>query len=189
MADGYDNTLAAVYAMLHRHSRIGDYIFIAYILASAVFLVFVGLMFSLMNAAIVAEHRLVTLNALGLTSGHVGELFAGMATIFVPLIVVFSLALHWLAPQIRFVHAWPHIEGSPLLFWVYDGFNTVIIFVLWPLIVGFFASAYSQITEIREYSMSKAAPLSFDFALEGFRIIRERPKLIAFWGALCVLGN
>jgi hypothetical protein len=119
-------------------------------LASAVFLVFVGLKFSLMNAAIVAERRLVTLNALGLTSGHVGELFAGMAAIFLPLIIVFGLALHWLAPQIRFVHAWPHIEGNgPLSFWVHDAFNAVIIFVLWPLIVGFFASAYSQITEIR----------------------------------------
>ncbi|MDI7774602.1 hypothetical protein [Asticcacaulis sp. EMRT-3] len=32
-------------------------------------------------------------------------------------------------------------------------------------------------------------PLSFEFAFEGFRIIRERPKLIAFWGAVALLGN
>ncbi len=37
--------------------------------------------------------------------------------------------------------------------------------------------------------MSKAAPLSFEFAFEGFRIIRERPKLIAFWGLLSLIGN
>lgn len=30
--------------------------------------------------------------------------------------------------------------------------------------------------------------LTFDFAFEGFRIIRERPKLIAFWGAVTLFG-
>jgi len=30
--------------------------------------------------------------------------------------------------------------------------------------------------------------LTFDFAFEGFRIIRERPKLIAFWGAITLFG-
>lgn len=30
--------------------------------------------------------------------------------------------------------------------------------------------------------------LTFDFAFEGFRIIRERPKLIAFWGAVTLVG-
>ncbi len=150
MANGYDNTLAAVQAMLIRHNRIGDYVFIAYILAAALFLVFVGLKFSLMNAAIIAERRLVTLNALGLTSGHVGELFLGMAAIFLPLVIAFGAGLHLFAPQIRFIHAWPHVEvNGPLYFWVHDIFNTGVIFVLWPLIVGFFASAYSQITEIR----------------------------------------
>lgn len=29
--------------------------------------------------------------------------------------------------------------------------------------------------------------LTFDFAFEGFRLIRERPKLIAYWGALTLL--
>lgn len=32
-------------------------------------------------------------------------------------------------------------------------------------------------------------PLSFDFALEGFRIIRQRPKLILIWGAITLFGN
>jgi len=31
--------------------------------------------------------------------------------------------------------------------------------------------------------------LSTDFAFEGFRIIRERPKLIAFWGMVILFGN
>jgi hypothetical protein len=30
--------------------------------------------------------------------------------------------------------------------------------------------------------------LTFDFAFEGFRIIRERPKLMAFWGAITLFG-
>jgi hypothetical protein len=30
--------------------------------------------------------------------------------------------------------------------------------------------------------------LTFNFAFEGFRIIRERPKLIAFWGAVTLFG-
>lgn len=32
-------------------------------------------------------------------------------------------------------------------------------------------------------------PLSLDFALEGFRLIRERPKLIALWGSVTLLGS
>ncbi len=32
-------------------------------------------------------------------------------------------------------------------------------------------------------------PLSMDFAFEGFRIIRERPKLIPFWGLVLLIGN
>lgn len=31
--------------------------------------------------------------------------------------------------------------------------------------------------------------LSFEFAFEGFRIIRQRPKLILFWGLLSLIGN
>ncbi len=31
--------------------------------------------------------------------------------------------------------------------------------------------------------------LTFDFALEGFRTVRERPKLILFWGAASLFGN
>ncbi|HVZ29698.1 MAG TPA: hypothetical protein VG839_04850 [Asticcacaulis sp.] len=31
--------------------------------------------------------------------------------------------------------------------------------------------------------------LTFDFAFEGFRTIRERPKLILFWGATALFGN
>ena len=31
--------------------------------------------------------------------------------------------------------------------------------------------------------------LSFDFAFEGFRLIRQRPKLILFWGLLSLIGN
>ena len=32
-------------------------------------------------------------------------------------------------------------------------------------------------------------PLSLDFAFEGFRIIRERPKLILFWGLVLLIGG
>jgi len=32
-------------------------------------------------------------------------------------------------------------------------------------------------------------PLSLDFAFEGFRIIRERPKLIVFWGLVLLVGG
>ena len=32
-------------------------------------------------------------------------------------------------------------------------------------------------------------PLSLDFAFEGFRIIREKPKLILFWGVVLLIGG
>ena len=32
-------------------------------------------------------------------------------------------------------------------------------------------------------------PLSLDFAFEGFRIIREKPKLILFWGLVLLIGG
>jgi hypothetical protein len=32
-------------------------------------------------------------------------------------------------------------------------------------------------------------PLSLDFAFEGFRIIREKPKLILFWGLVLLIGS
>ncbi|MGZ3297960.1 MAG: hypothetical protein ACXU8O_03000 [Asticcacaulis sp.] len=31
--------------------------------------------------------------------------------------------------------------------------------------------------------------LSLDFAFEGFRIIREKPKLVPFWGVILLIGN
>ncbi len=32
-------------------------------------------------------------------------------------------------------------------------------------------------------------PLSLDFAFEGFRLIREKPKLVLFWGLVLLIGN
>lgn len=32
-------------------------------------------------------------------------------------------------------------------------------------------------------------PLSLDFAFEGFRIIREKPKLVLFWGVVLLIGT
>ena len=32
-------------------------------------------------------------------------------------------------------------------------------------------------------------PLSLDFAFEGFRIVREKPKLVLFWGLVLLVGN
>jgi len=63
---------------------------------------------------------------------------------------------------------------------------------------GFFASGYRQIAANRsKYPNSQTASaedltirmtLSLEFAFEGFRIIRQRPKLILFWGAFSFLG-
>ncbi len=135
LAAGYDNSVAAVCAMWRRHSG-ADYVFIVYLIAAVLFLFFVALKFALMPAANIGGNKLVTLNALGLSTGNVGRLFLGLITIVLPFAVIGGLAVHYLG------------HGSTFI-WLRSTLLALSIFGLFPLIVGFFASAYRQIMTIR----------------------------------------
>lgn len=132
---GYDSSMAAVCAIWRRHSGV-DYVFIVYIIAAAVFLVFVALKFTLMPAANIGGHKLVTLNALGLSTGNVGKLFIGLMAIVLPFALASGFAIH------HFGH------GSAFIL-LHSALLALSIFGLFPLIVGFLASAYRQIMAIR----------------------------------------
>lgn len=135
LAAGYDSSLAAICAIWRRHSG-ADYVFIIYIIAAALFLVFLALKFALMPAANIGGRRLVTLNALGLSTGNAGGLFMGLMTIFLPFALIGGLAAH------RFGHGHAFIP-------LHNALLALCIFGLSPLIVGFLASAYRQIMAIR----------------------------------------
>ena len=135
LAAGYENSMAAVSSIWRRHTG-ADYVFIVYIGAAMLFLIFVALKFTLMPAANIAGRKLVTLNALGLSSGHVGKLFVGLVAIISPFIAVCALSMR------HFAH------GSTSIF-LHTGLIALSIFLLIPLTVGFLTSAYRQIMAIR----------------------------------------
>ncbi|WP_090643966.1 hypothetical protein [Asticcacaulis taihuensis] len=135
LASGYESSLAAVCAIWRRHSGV-DYVFIVYILAAILFLIFVALKFVLMPAANIGGRKLVALNALGLSSGNVGRLFIGLMVIVLPFALVCGLAVR------QFGH------GNAFM-WLHSALLVLTIFGLFPLIVGFLASAYRQIMAIR----------------------------------------
>jgi hypothetical protein len=135
LATGYDNSVAAVCAIWRRHGG-ADYVFIVYIIAAVIFLIFVVLKFALMPAANIGNRKLVTLNALGLSSGNVGKLFIGLITIVLPFAVICGLAVRQFGHDRGFIS-------------IHSALLALSIFGLFPLIVGFLASAYRQIMAIR----------------------------------------
>jgi hypothetical protein len=143
MSEGHADTVAALQAMLIRHAGT-DWIFIGYIIAAGVFLIFVSLKFALMGAANIAERRLVTLNALGLTSGNVGKLFIGLVALFLPF-VLFAIVVSVGARLGRFDFG---SAGRDLEI-VHYALQAAAVFVLTPLLVGFLSSAYRQIVASR----------------------------------------
>jgi len=146
---GHESSLATVKAMAMRHTGL-DNLFVGYIAAAWLFLVFVALKFALMPAANIAERRLVTLNALGLSSGNVGKLFIGIVVILLPFIVAGIALAHHFGPEILVAHLLPHAYGpAKSLLALHVALLALDILVLFPLLVGFFASAYRQIVAIR----------------------------------------
>lgn len=137
MAEGHGDTFEALGLMFVRHSG-RDWIFIGYLIAAWVFLIFVSLKFVLMGAANVAQRRLVTLNALGLSSGNVGKLFIGFLVLVVPFILFTIAAVIGLAGGGMYGYSIAH---HVLL--------AVMVFLLMPLMIGFLSSAYRQIVASR----------------------------------------
>jgi len=142
LAAGYDSSLAAVCTLIKRHSG-KDYVFILYILAGLCLLVFLSLKLVLVPVANIAGRKLVTLNALGLTTGYVGRLFLGLAVIVLPFLLIGAAMAHYSGADI---HA-GHVSGARVT--LHGALLILDIFGLFPLIVGFLASAYRQIMAIR----------------------------------------
>ena len=150
LAAGYANTREAVMAMICRHGSLADWIVIASILAAVLLFIFVALKFTLVHAATVAEHRIVTLNALGLSSGNVGKLFIGIVILLIPFVVVGLVILHLFGPQVGESHLLPLTWGThQVRISIHIVMQILNVGLLLPLLAGFFSSAYRQITANR----------------------------------------
>jgi len=141
LGEGYANTREAVTALLRAHDSPAAWAVIAYLAAAAWFLVFVALKFCLVHAATIAEKKIVTLNALGLSSGNVAKLFFGQLILLLPFILIGLFLMH------LFGHAILHHTGG--MAGVHLAFHAALAVLLPPLFAGFLASAYRQITANR----------------------------------------
>ncbi|EGF90325.1 putative membrane protein [Asticcacaulis biprosthecium C19] len=113
-------------------------------------LLFVLVKFSLLHAANIAQRKLVTLNALGLTSGQAGKLFFGIVVLSLPFALLCAGVVHQFAPEIRLAQALPYPWLNQRMSLVlYGGLLLLQVGVLLPLLTGFFASAYRQIERLR----------------------------------------
>ncbi len=140
LANGYNNSLAGWHAALMRHHTAADWAFSLLPLVLVAFLVFVGLKVVLAPVATVAERRLVTLNALGLSAGNVGKLFIGLLVVSLPFLVIVVLAMHLLS----------HSSGGvPAHMVMHAVAAALAIGAMLPLQTGFLASAYRQIVDLR----------------------------------------
>lgn len=126
----------------------------------ALFMVILGLRFSFYRVATVAQHQVVSLNALGLSSGQLLKIVLGMILLVIlPQIVIIlamsgfdfkhlgtancieicsTLKAHDLAQGIKLTHS-PLSPISAL----------VLIWVILPLWTGFITSAYRQVVALR----------------------------------------
>lgn len=150
LAAGYANSREGVMAMVCRHQSVADWVVIASIVAALLLFVFVALKVTLVHAATVAEHRIVTLNALGLSSGQVGKLFIGVVVLLLPFAAVGFVILHLFGPQAGQSHLLPLAWGPhQMRLGIHLLMLLLNVLVLLPLLVGFFSSAYRQITANR----------------------------------------
>ena len=149
LANGYNTSLAGWHAALIRHRTAADWIFIVLPLVMLVFFVFAGLKFSLAPVATVAEKRMVTLNAMGLSAGNVGKLFIGLVLLALPFIVLAVLAMH-LMPHHEMTRVGT-FQGSVVHAHLIRHVVMAALAVggLLPLQAGFLASAYRQIIDLR----------------------------------------
>ena len=136
------NTLKAIGAVFCRHQGAG-WIFIVYLFAAYVFLIFLGVRFSLAHVATVAQKKIVALNALGLSSGNVFKLFCGIVLFALPLVLVAGFVFHHIMPGL------PRGGALPPRLVIHSAMLAVGIFGVGPLLAGFLSSAYKQISDLR----------------------------------------
>ena len=139
LAGDEPNTLKALNTVFCRHQG-ADWVFIVYLVAAHLFLIFLGIRFSLAQAATVAQKKIVALNALGLASGNVFKLLCGIVLFALPLLLAMAVVVHHLMPSLP--------RGLPRLI-AHSGLLAVAIFLIAPLLAGFLSSAYKQISDLR----------------------------------------
>jgi len=138
LGEGHDNTREAVVALLRAHDSPAAWMVIAYLVAAAWFLVFVAVKFCLVHAATIAERKVVTLNALGLSTGNVAKLFFGQVVLLLPFILIGMVVMHLIG-----------LSGLHRMLAVHLALHAALAILVPPLLAGFLASAYRQITANR----------------------------------------
>lgn len=148
LANGYNTSLAGWHAALMRHRTPADWVFILLPVAMVIFFVFAGLKFSLAPVATVAEKRMVTLNAMGLSAGNVGKLFVGLVVLALPFGIVHGLMLHFPMYNDATVGI---VQGAVVHMHLAAYIVTTALAVggLLPLQTGFLTSAYRQIIDLK----------------------------------------
>ena len=152
LANGYNTSLAGWHAALMRHRTPADWVFILLPVAMVIFFVFAGLKFSLAPVATVAEKRMVTLNAMGLSAGNVGKLFVGLVVLALPFAIVASvLPMHVDATsQISTNgHVNTQVGHFHMHLLVHAAMAALAVGGLLPLQTGFLTSAYRQIIDLK----------------------------------------
>jgi len=152
LAAGYNSSLAGWHAALMRHHSLVDWVFIVLPVLLVIFLVFVAMKLVLAPVATIAEKRLVTLNALGLSAGNVGKLFLGVAILAVPFALVGGLLMHHMPHHalMRAATMNSAMTGRmPTHLMLHAAMAAVSVGLLLPLQAGFLASAYRQIVDLR----------------------------------------
>lgn len=132
LGDGYVDTMSAVSAVFERAQGL-DWAFIVYAGLAVLLLFVLSVRLSLMYVASVAERRIVTLNALGLSEGAGFKLLFGVLLVVAPAPAA-ALMLHYFATSDAAMVA--HITLS-----------LIAVAVILPLSAGFFASAYRQMRQ------------------------------------------
>jgi len=152
LANGYNSSLAGWHAALMRHYTAADWAFIVLPLLMVIFLVFLAMKLVLAPVATIAEKRMVTLNAMGLSAGNVGKLFVGVVALAVPFVVVGVLVMHHMPhhAMVRPVAMPPAMTGRMHMhLLLHAAMAALAIGLLLPLQTGFLAAAYRQIVDLR----------------------------------------
>jgi hypothetical protein len=147
LARGYSNSFAGWHAAVMRHHSVTDWVFTVLPLIMVLFFVFVSLKVVLAPVATVAERRMVTLNAMGLSAGNVGKLFVGLVALAAPFVVAGAfLPMHGEmmthSHSVTAAHFHMHLMWHVLM-------AALAVGLLLPLQTGFLASAYRQIVDLR----------------------------------------
>lgn len=143
LSNGYNNSFAGWHAALMRHRSAADWTFIVLPALALVVFVFLGVKLVLAPVATIAEKRVVSLNAMGLSAGNAGKLFIGVVVLALPFVVLAAVVMHYM-PRHHAMTIDPHMH---LL--LHALMAALAVIVLLPLQTGFLASAYRQIVDLR----------------------------------------